>query len=370
VSKKRHDPIRVLVLIKGLGMGGAETLVADAAPVWDRDSFEYRVAFLLPWKDQLAGSIIDNGVPVTNLRWKGPGSLGAINRLRDLCADFRPNIVHSHLPAAGVIARLGIPKTRHVYTEHNIVGFYREPTRTLNRLTYGRNEAVIAVSEAVAESMSTYPGPRPTVVPNGISVAVTEQERDAVRSQLGIGPEDRLVVHVGNIRPHKGHKNLIAATAKLQDLNPAAVVISVGGEKHEGDLARLRLEADKRGLSDRIRFMGRREDARAFLSAADVVVNPSDVEGLPLVLLEAMALGRPVVATDVGGVGSIVKNGVTGLLVPPGDAGLLAQAIQHALTSPLANEWAEAASRLIGEKHSLEGMVDSYEKLYRKIIDV
>ncbi len=351
-------------------MGGAETLIADAASVWDRARFDYRVAFLLPWKDLLVGSLTEKGVPVTNLRWKGPRSLGAINRLRDLCADFRPNIVHSHLPAAGVIARLGIPKTRHVYTEHNIVGFYREPTRTLNRLTYSRNDAVIAVSGAVAESISTYPGPRPTVVPNGISVAVSERERNTVRSELGIGQGDRLVVHVGNIRPHKGHENLIAATAKLRDLNPAAVVISIGGEKYEGDVARLRLEADRRGLAGRIRFMGRREDARAFLSAADVVVNPSDVEGLPLVLLEAMALGRPVVATDVGGVGSIVKNGVTGLLVPPGEPDQLAKAIQQALTSPQANEWAKAAKQLITDRHSIDAMVDSYEKLYRTIANV
>ena len=361
---------RVLVLIKGLGIGGAETLIADAAPLWDRSRFDYRVAFLLPWKDQLVGSLVGNGISVTNLGWRGPGSLGSIKRLRDLCADFGPDIVHSHLPAAGVIARLGIPGTRHVYTEHNIAGSYREPTRTLNRLTYGRNAAVIAVSDAVAESIATYPGPAPTVVPNGVSVNVAEAESDAVRSELGLGPEDRLVVHVGNIRPHKGHENLIAATAKLQDLYPSALVVSIGGEKHDGDLARLQRQAEERGVAGRIRFMGRREDARAFLSAADVVVNPSDIEGLPLVLLEAMALGRPVVATNVGGVASIVKNGVTGLLVPPGDADLLATAIQQALTAPEAEQWAEAAKVLISEKHSLVGMIKTYEKIYQSIANV
>lgn len=368
VSRTPTRRPRVLVLVKGLGIGGAETLIADSARLWDRDSFEYRVAYFLPWKDHLVPALEAQEVDVTCLEWRGPPGLAALNRLKSLTRRWRPDIVHSHLPAAAVMARLTLWNPQHVYTEHNLVHSYRQPTRWLNRATYGRNVALIAVSEAVAETVASYPGPEPDVVPNGVSIRISEDGARRSRAELDIEPDVPLVVHVGNIRPHKGHETLIDAVSLLRAAVPDVVVVSIGGEKHRGDLERLRSRARAKGLDGQLRFLGRRHDARNFIAASDVVVNPADVEGLPVSLLEALALKRPVVATAVGGVPSVVHDRRSGLLVPPGDSAALAKAMEEALTSPDSARWGVEGARIVEERHGLDRMVAAYEDIYRRVL--
>lgn len=367
MSSTSTDRARVLVLIKGLGLGGAERLIAEGAKHWDRDLFEYRVAYVLPWKDQLLASLEGLGVPtdcIGGARGWGPGS---IRRLRSLIARWRPDLIHAHLPTAGIAARLftGVPV---VYTEHNVPVSYRPLTRVVNRLTYGRNTVAIAVSDAVAESIHDYPGPRPRVIANGISADVPSSEINRARAELDLAVGDRLVVHVGNIRPHKGHETLIAATRQAIDRDPSIVIVSIGGEKYPGDLERVRHLAGDAGLGNRLRFLGRRDDARAFLAAADLVVSPADFEGLPLVVLEALAMSRPVVATAVGGVPGVVVDGVTGRLVPPKDPAALAAAMLETLDSPDAAALGEAGARLVRANHGTERMVHEQERVYREIL--
>jgi glycosyltransferase involved in cell wall biosynthesis len=277
-------------------------------------------------------------------------------------------LIHAHLPSAGILSRI-TGRSPVVYTEHNIASSYRQPTRTLNKSTYGRNAKVIAVSEAVAQSLKGYPGPVPRVIPNGITFEVTTGEVAAVRDELGLRPGQKLVVHVGNIRPHKGHENLIAATSLIAEKDPSVLVVSVGAEKHPGDLARVRDSAAAAGVSDHVRFMGRREEARAFLAAADVVANPADFEGLPLAVLEALSLSKPVVATEVGGVPTVVVDGVTGRLVPPRDPEALANAILEALSSPEAALWGVAGAELVSKNHGIAQMISEYEKVYEEVLD-
>ncbi len=368
VSSTPVDRLRVLVLIKGLGIGGAERLIAEGGQHWDRTAFDYRVAYFLPWKDQLVEEISAMGIGVDCLGSDRGLGLTAYRKLRSLISAWRPDIIHSHLPTAGILARLATARPV-IYTEHNIASSYRQPTRLVNRLTYQRNAAVIAVSDAVAESLVGFPGVPPRVIPNGVSVSVSTSEIDSVRAELGMQPGQSLVAHVGNIRPHKGHENLIAATALLVAKDPNVLVVSVGAEKHDGDLARVRSSAEAAGVSEHIRFMGRREDARSFLAAADVVVNPADVEGLPLAILEGLALSRPVVATAVGGVPAVVVDRVTGLLVPPGDPEALSVGILEALESPDAKGWGETGAALVSAEYGIARMVADYEKVYREVLD-
>lgn len=371
MSPTAAEPSRVLVLVKGLGIGGAETLIAESAGFWARSEFSYRVAYLLPWKDQLTHRLVEHGIEVDCLDWRGPRSIGAIGRLRRLVADWEPGIIHSHLPLTGILARVTlIGEHRHVYTEHNVVDFYRQPTRTLNRLTYSRNHAVIAVSDAVARSLEGYPGPKPRVIPNGVPGGAPDRELiTGLRRELGIPERSPLVVHVGNIRPHKGHETLTRAVAIAARKRPDIVVLSIGGEKTEGDLERVRERAAALGVGEHLRFLGRRPDAQLFVAAANVVVNPSDVEGLPLSILEALAMERPVVATSVGGVPSVIRHAETGLLVPPGDPESLAAALLEALDSPDAADWGRAGAELVTARHGLAGMVEAHEQVYRELLD-
>lgn len=358
---------RILVLIKGLGIGGAERLIVEGAAHWDRHQFDYKVAYLLPWKDQLVPRLHAAGIPTECLGGRRGWGPATPVRLRRLVRDWAPDLIHAHSPVTGILARLttSLPC---VYSEHNLVDSYREPTRTLNRLTYGRNRAVVAVSEAVARSIAGYPGPVPRVIPNGVSPVVALDMVNRTRVELGVDWGRPLVVHVGNIRPYKGQDNLIAAAVILKGLSPDVSIVSVGGEKHRGDMDRMVALAEQRGVGDTIRFLGRRADAERYLAAADVVVNPSQVEGLPLTVLEALALARPVVATDVGGVGTVVIHERTGLLVPPDDPKALAEAIHRALIDPDAKMWGEAGAELIARDHGIAEMVRGYEQIYRELL--
>jgi glycosyltransferase involved in cell wall biosynthesis len=339
VSQRR----RVLVVIKGLGVGGAEMLIAGAAHHWDRDRFEYRVAFVLPWKDHLVADLDAVGIEAICIGGRRGMSPALFRRLRSVSREV--DLVHAHLPVAGISARLVAPVPV-VYTEHNLAGSYRALSRWANRLTYGRNSAVIAVSQPVAEALAGYRGPKPRVIPNGVDVA-----------------------HVGNIRPHKGHRNLIQTARHLQKAGLGIRIVSAGGEKHPGDLDRVRDEADRAGVGDTLAFLGRRRDAATLIAAADVFVNPADVEGLPVAVLEAMMLGTPVVATSVGGVPTVIKHRQTGLLVEPGDPESLAGAVLELLDDrSLASKLADAARALVEEKHGMEPMVRATEQLYEEVL--
>jgi glycosyltransferase involved in cell wall biosynthesis len=363
------DRARILVLIKGLGIGGAERLVSDGAEHWDRRRFDYRVAYVLPWKDQLTPTLQRLDVQVDCLGTRRGMGVSAVRNLRRLVRDWHPDLIHAHLPSAGILARYS-GSSPVVYTEHNIASSYRQPTRTMNKLSYGRNSAVIAVSDAVAASLEGYPGPAPRVIPNGITFDVTPAEVAAVRRELGLEAGTKLVVHVGNIRPHKGHQNLIEAARLVVAADPTVRFVSVGAEKHEGDLARVTGLADAAGVSHHVQFLGRRPEARAFLAAADLVVNPADFEGLPLAVLEALSLGKPVVATAVGGVPTVVVDGVTGRLVPPRDPEALATGILEGLHSEDAASWGVAGAELVSRNHGIAQMISEYEKVYEELIGV
>ena len=358
----------VAILVKGLGIGGAEKLISEGARCWDRSNFDYRVAYLLPWKDQLVGELEALSVPVRCIGSTKGATPGIFPRFRRLVDEWQADLVHAHLPVAGIVARVAA-KVPVVYTEHNLAWSYRPLTRAFNRLTYGRNAAVTAVSAQVADTIARYSGPRATIVSNGVNVSVDAQAKSRARAELGLSQDDSLIVHVGNIRPGKGHEVLVQAASLLRERGLEALLVSIGVEKNPGDLDRLRAKVAAAGLGERVRFLGRRPDALAFIAAADVYVNAAEFEGLPVTILEAMALGRPVVATAVGGIPAVVHNGVTGLTVEPGKPDQLATGIAMLLTQPAeARRLAEAGQKLVTAEFGLEPMVRAFENIYRRVL--
>jgi glycosyltransferase involved in cell wall biosynthesis len=357
-------PHRILVLVKGLGLGGAERLVAEGVSLSADRRFRYEVAYVLPWKDQLVARLEQHGIPVSCIG----GARGSMVRAgRWLVRNrHRFDLVHAHLPMTGVLARLvsGRPV---VYTEHNLAGSYRPPTVFLNRLTYGRNAAVTAVSDAVASSIAGYPGPAPDVIRNGVVLERDETHIAALRRELAPYGEP-LVVHVGNIRPHKGHENLIQASRLLAETHPDARIVSAGGEKYPGDLARVQARAAELGAVN-LTFLGRREDAHDLIAAADLFVNPADVEGLPVAILEAMIAGTPIVATDAGGVPGVIEDGKTGWLVPTRNSQALARAIGAALDDRAEAQTRAARAQELAERdYGIDRMVTEFEDLYARVL--
>jgi glycosyltransferase involved in cell wall biosynthesis len=366
---------RVLVLVKGLGVGGAERLLERAIPYLDRTRFDYRVAYLLPWKDALVPAFRAAGIPVYCLGYARTWDAGVLRRLAALLAREPVEVVHAHLPMAGILARLARTRARVrgvVYTEHNVPARYGRITRWLNALTYRLNDVVIAVSEQVEAQLRPYARngrPRLVTIPNAVDAALVgagARTRGEVCREFGFPEDARLVVNVANLVPKKGHRHLLAAARLIAERDTRARFLLIGAGPLAGQLAD---EARRAGLDGRLVFAGFRPDAAALTAAADVFVLSSTHEGLPIALLEAMTLGRAVVATRVGGVPEVVTHGETGLLVEPADADALAAATLSLLGDEERRDMLgrQARQRAL-QRHGMAEMVRAVERVYGELV--
>lgn len=367
--------MHVLHLIKGLGRGGAENLLLATAEERPRQhDVQYSFAYFLTWKDALAAPIRETGAAVRCLRARSAG--GIIGRIPALAAHLRQrriDLVHCHLPLAGVAGRLAgaLARVPVVYTEHNLMERYHGLTRRANLWTWGLQRAVVAVSAEVAGSIVRHAGDRVPVrvVRNGIPVERMLRDEEGarrLRMRLGISPEAPVVGQIAVFRRQKRLDLWLRAAALIRELRPEARFLLVGDGPLRRDVENLARELE---LADALFLPGLQEDVKPFLSAMDLLMFSSDFEGLPLVLLEAMALALPVVATEVGGIPEAVVPGGTGLLVAPGDPAALAAAAHELLVDGARRSTMGAAAReRAGDLFGTDRMLDELEGLYREVL--
>ena len=361
--------MRVLLLTKGLGPGGAERLLVEQAGA-RAPGVEYDAAYLLPWKRHLVAELEGLGVPTHCLGVRTEADPRWLLRLARLLRAQRFDVVHVHSPVSASLARVlvrgGFRSTAVVDTEHNRWQSHHPATRALNRATFALNDAVIAVSADVADSMPPRDRARAEVITHGIDLAgvrAHRAERGAVRAELGAGPDDVLAVTVANLRENKRYPDLLAAARLVVDAD-APVRFAAAGQ---GPLeAEIRAEHERLALGDRFALLGYRSDAQRVVAGADVFVLASSHEGLPVAVMEAFALGVPVVATAVGGVAEAVTDGVDGLLVPPRDPAALAAAIVRAADPDLRAHLAAGAAAA-GERYSAAAPVRRIEAIYAQV---
>ncbi len=364
---------RILLLIKGLGVGGAERLLEAALPHLDRSRFDYQIAYLLPWKAALVPAFEAARVPVHNLGMRFPVDPRPLQRLVALLRREQIDVVHAHLPVAGIWGRIAarVAGVRHVvYTEHNVPQRYAMPTRVLNQRTYRMNEVVIAVSDEVRRAIEGYANGRPSIVTvqNAVdadALAAVPVDRDAVRREFGFSSDTLLVTTVGNMTPKKGHTHLLAAAVRVLAAHAGARFLLVG----LGPLAdSLKADASRLGLEGRFVFAGFRPDAVRLVAASDVFVLSSIHEGLPIALLEAMALGKPSVVTRVGGVPEATDE-TSSVLVRPEDPEALADGISALLASPELRTRVGAEARLKSRaRYGVAQMVHAIEQVYSGLL--
>jgi glycosyltransferase involved in cell wall biosynthesis len=234
-------------------------------------------------------------------------------------------------------------------------------------------DAVIYLNE---EDWRTLGGRRTLLIPGeGIDLkafspsAVPPERQAALRSELGLGSDDRVVLMVGRMLRHKGVLEFVEAARRVRVACPEAVFVLVG-PSDEGNPARIPSgEIRVWETTGLVRYLGTREDVRELMAIADVVVLPTYREGLPRVLIEAAAMGRPIVATDIPGCREVVRNGVNGFLVPARDAVALAEAIGSLLKNPkLRAEFGAASRQLAEERFSDQRVVGCILDLYRAIL--
>jgi glycosyltransferase involved in cell wall biosynthesis len=335
--------VHALVVIDGLGFGGAEMLLGELAAEAEGAGIRLSVGFLRE-KDgnPAARRLVEHGITPIHMPIRGLLSPASFRSVRAAVAEVAPDIVHTHLAYSDLLAgaaagALGLPA---VSTQH-VMAWERGPRDSTKLWLCARARRrwmarVIAVSEAgrAAYLAERWDDPsRVVVLHNGVRDAARPGTGAAVRRELGLAPDDVVLTTLTVLRPGKGHAAAIAATEALRRADPRVKLLVLGDGPARADI-----EAMARPLGDGVVLAGHRDDVMAVLDATDVLLHPSDVDAFPTALLEAMAASTPVVATSVGGIPEIVDDGVTGVLVAaPADA--------HALVAALEPLVADAARR-------------------------
>jgi glycosyltransferase involved in cell wall biosynthesis len=306
------------------------------------------------------------GLSTVGVGFRGDLWPPALASLARLLRSFRPDVVQLHDPhaiSAGLLALRLAPGAAAVATRR--VDF---PLRgPLSRWKYAACRRVIAVSRAIAGVLEAggLPGKRIRVVYEGVpDRPPTPGGEEALRA-LGIPEGSPVIGNVAALAPHKDHGTLIRAASLVLDRQPRARFVILG----EGELrSSLERQAAALGLGDRCVFAGFRNDLDRLLPSFTLLCLSSKLEGLGTSLLDAMCFGVPIVATAAGGIPEAVEDGVTGLLVPPQDAGALAQALLELLGSESRRRGlAAAARRRFEERFSADRMVDDTLRIYHEV---
>src|SRR5437867_8712577 len=294
-----------------------------------------------------------------------------------LLRRVRPEVVHTHTAEAGAVGRLaarlaGIPVVIHTPHGHIFYGYYGAVAsamiRLLERLLAKITDRIVTLTDRGAQEHVQYTiaGPEKFVtIHSGIDLAEfrsVQVDPAAMRKELGLPPEGPIVGTVGRLVPIKGLEWLLKAAPRVLAEFPQACFVIIGEGPLLGALKQL---TSKLGIGLRVVFLGAREDVPECLAALDLFVLPSLNEGMGRALIEAMAVGLPVVATRVGGIPDIVADGTTGLLVPPRDDGALAEAILTLLRDRSRRAvYGEAGRRHVSGRFDVETMVRNIERLY------
>ena len=365
------DTIRLLQVIPSFGCGGAERMVVTLMTHLDPKRFNIAAVSLAgPEGSNLERQLAERGFSVDHLG-KGPGvDLRMLQRIRNIVRKFRPDVIHSHLCLHYLFpALIGLRARPHVATIHLPAdGQYKQLLRPLAQLAFQKKVIPVAVSHEVAQWMKQSHGVRDClVIPNGIPVSDYQHpsvSRQVWRKEHGFGDAELLFVCVARLEKQKNHAMLLKAFAHAFQANGPGQLVLAGDGTCRPDLER---QVRELHLEGKIHFLGRCTDIPELLGASDVFVLPSQNEGNPLALMEAMAAGLPVVATAVGGVPELLEDHKSGFLVAPGDW----EAMGGAMIALLGNiemrrRMAASAAQRAVEVFSATRMAQGYTELYER----
>jgi glycosyltransferase involved in cell wall biosynthesis len=373
-------PLRVALIIDDLRVAGAQRVIAQEVRAADPRRLRFHVLALKriagkTMHDEIAGT----GVAIEYVEGHGLLDPRRLWRLTVRLRQLQPDVVHTHLTYANtlgtVAARLShVPA---IATIHNI-------TTNQDRLNAGKrffesevvrhcSDRVIFVARAALdEAAATFRVPRRRMfaLPNAVDLTrfspTVGFDRARKRHELGADEDTALICSVARLDPSKGHRFLLEAAALLKERHPTARYLLAGAGREQ---ERLAAQARRLGIDGIVTFLGVRDDVPELLAASDLFVLPSSNEGLSQAMLEAMALGVPVVATRVGGATELVMTRGTGWLVPPEAPRQLAEAIVEALSQPwLAASYARRAGDLVRQEYALDRPVDRLEAVYRDVV--
>lgn len=363
-------PAKLMLLAIGLGVGGTETHILELASRIDRSRYDVTVCTFKSG-GCLAEELQTRGYRVVSLNGKGKLDVRVLFRLWKLLRKERPDVIQAFLFWANVAARLlgrALGTFPVISSYHDEVVSEGWLIRTIDRLTLQWSHSIVCCSEAVRRSVSSRIGGKPaqyTIIPFGLDMRQFMTGNVTARRELGLKEGGLVIGTVCRlVEPKKGLRFLLEAVVQLEKEvdGPSCQVLIVGdgpAEEH------LRVMAQQLGIASRVIFAGVRRDIPQLLPLLDAFVLPSLYEGFGIAILEAMAAGRPVVATTVGGIPEFVTHGETGILVKPGDATALARAIQTILANPEdACQMGLRGQRHVQENFEIATVVRRHEEIY------
>ena len=361
--------VRIVEVLATGTNGGAQEHLYSLLTRLDRSRYDASVVALS------AGSAVRkmqrDGIPVLVI--DDPDDAVAVGALTAHLADVRPDVIHNHMyraelvgtRAAIALGAIGRRRPYVVSTIHSSRVRSAEDREQLRRLT-PHMDRLIAVSRAMVrkihdEGRDTVPV---DLIYNGVDLDRYDHQEPCctLHEEYDIEPSAQIVGVVARLEPEKGHPTLLEAWPLVLRAAPNAYLLVVGEGSQRDALER---QAGALGIANRVVFTGRRDDVPAVTAALDVAVLPSYREAQGLTILEALALSRPVVASNVGGIPEVIDDGVTGLLVPPHDPAALAAAIVRFLTDhPFADTIAKAGHDMVHDRFCIELMVKAIERIY------
>lgn len=362
--------IKVIQVITDTNIGGAGIWLLNFLKTYDRTLLDMMVvlphdSLLKPKIEALKVRIREaDGIADCSFSIQGIKSLDFIFK------EERPELIHTHASLSARLAarknRIKVVHTRHCLEEEKKY-FKKYLYKTINNALSDR---VIGVSRAVCENLEVdgiYPE-KLRMVYNGIFplTEIPPQEKAALRKRYGIADPQVIVGIVARLEPVKNHVMLIEAAQAVITICPQAVFMIVGTGSLEKEL---KLKVEATGLADKFIFTGYVDPVNDIMNIIDVHVLTSTKEALSISLIEAMSLGKPIVATDSGGPGEVVHNGISGILVGSNDLINLTMGIVRFIQRPdLAKAAGMAGKQIVGEKFLAENMARKIEDIYNELI--
>jgi glycosyltransferase involved in cell wall biosynthesis len=355
----------VMMITWSFVAGGSETYALTLAKNLDRDRFSPLMCAL----DQggaLESEIRRLQIPLRVMHRRAGLQFGLMGRMFRLFRRKRVRVVHTHHFNQLFYSVLGakLCGARLIHTEHSVEHLKKKHLRVATRILSLACYRVIAIGDDGARVLREDVGIAPEklqIIRAGIDLDAFNESREEARREFGIEQNAPVAAIVARLSSEKNHRNLLDAWADVVRNVPNATLL-VAGEGGEG--AALRAQIEQLGLENRVKMLGVRRDVARVLAACDVFVLSSDREGLPVSVLEAMAASRAVVATHVGDLPRVVREGETGLLVPPCDAAALAAALVSLLSdSARATQFGKAGKRAVAG-YGLGPMIEAHQELY------
>ncbi len=373
-----ESAIKIIFVITGTGVGGAEKMLYHTIKGLNPERYTARLCSLKK-KGAFACRLEHEGLEVYSLGMRDEAGLaGWLDCLRALVLLLRyfrrerPAVVHSFLFRANILARIagyltGVPV---VISSVRVMGGEMKWHQFIDRVTSFMADHVIAVSNEVKEYIvreTQIAEPKVSTIYNGIVVESSAAfDESALMNDIGLQMGDRIIITAGRLHRQKGYDLLLQALSVVLAAFPGVKLLILGAGDEEKNLKKLARSLE---LSEKVLFLGLRPDVDRLLQCCEMFVLSSRWEGFPNVLLEAMAAGKPVVATAVGGVPELVVDGVTGILVPPEDTPALADAINRLLLDVMrAKALGAAGKERVRQGFSMDAVIAKTEALYHELL--